>query len=254
MYAQSTGTHPLAATRRDALAGALSAGAVLAGASLLSAVEKARADEAGDAEAYVTQPLMTPYAEPPYVPVEEKVTKKALVVVDYQVDFVDGAFGTNDLAVSIEDAVYDRIQEYLDRGDIVVYTMDTHPAENYALTREGSYIDPHCVPGTEGWEVYGKVRDILTPENAIMVKKGTFGSKYLPDILNAIKDQGVVLESIELAGVSTSGCVFHNAVILYNMFPECEIILDKATTAARGEEATEAALTQLEGWHIVVNR
>lgn len=250
MYAQNTDA--LTPTRRDALAGALSAGAVLAGAGILSRVGQAHADEAGSE--YVTQPLMTPYAEPPYVPVTEKVTKKVLVVVDYQVDFVDGAFGTNDLAVSIEDAVYERIQEYFDRDDIVIYTMDTHPEENYALTREGSYIATHCVPGTEGWEVYGKVRDLLTPENAIMVKKGTFGSKYLPDILNAIKDQGVVLESIELAGVSTSGCVFHNAVILYNMFPECEIILDKATTAARGEEATEAALTQLEGWHIVVNR
>lgn len=250
MYAQESGSANI--TRRDALAGAISAGAILAGAGVLGAANAAQADEVG--ADYVSQPLMTPYAEPPYASVEEKAVKKVLVVVDYQVDFVDGAFGTNDLAISIEDAVYNRVQEYLDRDDIVVYTMDTHPEENYALTREGSWIGAHCVPGTEGWEVYGKVRDILTPENAIMVKKGTFGSKYLPDVLNAIKDQGVVLESIELAGVSASGCVFHNAVILYNMFPECEIILDKATTAARDEESTEAALAQLEGWHMVVNR
>ena len=67
---------------------------------------------------------------------------------------------------------------------------------------------------------------MLTPETAIMVKKGTYGSSQLPAVLQGIKDQGTVLTSIELAGVSTTVCVFHNAVMLYNMFPECEIILD----------------------------
>lgn len=95
---------------------------------------------------------------------------------------------------------------------------------------------------------------MLTPETAIMVKKGTYGSSQLPAVLQGIKDQGTVLTSIELAGVSTTVCVFRNAVMLYNMFPECEIILDVATTTAKTPEATEAALKQLEGWGMVVNR
>lgn len=70
--------------------------------------------------------------------------------------------------------------------------------------------------------------------------------------LHAIKNQQTVLTSIEIAGVSTSVCVFHNAVMLYNMFPECEILMDVATTAAKDPETTQAALKQLEGWGVKV--
>ena len=60
------------------------------------------------------------------------------VVVDYQVDFVDGGvFGRIEPATAIEDALADRVQECLDRGDIIIYTMDTHPSDDYAETREG---------------------------------------------------------------------------------------------------------------------
>jgi nicotinamidase-related amidase len=205
---------------------------------------------------FISQPIYTTYAEPPLADIEKKTseTKRLFVVVDYQVDFVDGAFGANDLAISLDGAIYNRVKEYQESGGLVFYTMDTHPEENYLLTREGGRISEHCVPGTTGWEVYGKTAELLTPENAIMVKKGSFGSKFLPDLINEMKSQGLQIESIELAGVSTTACVFHNAVILYNFFPEAEIILDNSTTAASDAEGTEAALAQLEGWGCVVNR
>lgn len=245
-------------TRRGFMQGAaLAAAAVgVAGLAGCQSAGAAEGDATGDASSsYVAQPQLTPYAEPRMVAIEDTQVqvKNVLVVVDYQVDFVDGSLGRNELAIGLQDAICDRIKQYQDNGDYVFYTMDTHPSENYSLTREGGRVDVHCVPGTEGWEVYGKVRDVLTPETAYMVKKGTYGSKYLPDALTALKNNNLVLGAIELAGVSTSVCVFHNAVLLYNLFPECEIIMDKATTAAKDEEKTDAALKQLEGWGVKVN-
>jgi nicotinamidase-related amidase len=235
--------------------------AILGGCTQQASVDSDGADEAETDDAdttsvpeqsaeFVQTPLLTPYAESPLATVEEKAAnaKDVLIVVDYQVDFVDGALGRNDLAVALEDAIYDRIKQYRDRGDLVVYTMDTHPLENWEFTREGHLYPSHCVLGTEGWEVYGKVKELLTPDQAYIVRKGTFGARHLPDLLNFIKDQGTVIKTIELAGVSASGCVFHNAILVFNHFPECEIVLDRATTAARSEEDTEAALTQLTGF------
>lgn len=230
-----------------------SVAAVAAGAALLGTAASASAEEAGG-EYVVLEDLLTPYAEPPLATVEEKaaLTKRVLVVVDYQVDFVDGALG-NDVAPTIDGAIHDKILEYREAGDIVCYTMDTHPAENYTLTREGGRVKPHCIPGTEGWEVYGTCAELLTPETAIMVKKGTYGSMDLPAVLGKIKSQGTVITSIELAGVSTSYCVFHNAIVLFNAFPECAIILDPATTTSGSEEKTTAALEQLEKFGMIVN-
>lgn len=214
----------------------------------------ASADEPAT-DPYTGQSLITPHAVPPLDTAESLAsrTKRVLVVVDYQVDFVDGAFGANEYAIALEPAIYERVQSYQQAGDIVCYTMDTHLADNYELTREGRRVRPHCMLGTDGWELYGSLGEVLTPESAYMVKKGTYGSSQLASILNEIKSQGTVLTSIELAGVSTTVCVFHNAVMLYNMFPECDIVLDVATTAAKNPEATEAALKQLEGWGMVVN-
>lgn len=211
----------------------------------------------GEDAAAATVSRLTPYASPSVVfdSEREQLMKKVLVVVDYQVDFVDGgAFGRIEPAMAIEEALCDVVRRYQDNDDIVIYTMDTHPSDNYDLTREGTFNPPHCIPGTEGWEIYGKARDLLTPERAIRVKKGTYGSRGLPFVLEALEGQGIAIESVEFAGVSTTCRVLHNAIILYNFFPELPMIFDERTTASYTDEATAAQLEELEGWGFIVKR
>ena len=182
-----------------------------------------------------------------------ELSKRVLVVVDYQVDFVDGGvFGTIEPAVVIEDALCEVIREYQEAGDIVIYTMDTHPADTYLYTREGTFNPPHCIPGTEGWMIYGKARDLLTPDRAIRVLKGTYGSSQLPEVIRTLESQGTKVRSIEFAGVSTTCRVLHNAIILYNFFPQIEMIFDARTTAGYTPEETSAQLEQLQGWGFVI--
>ena len=273
-YAEG-GTEPILTgcpTRAEALAAAAGACAALACAPLA-----ALADEAGEADdgpgfdeeaysgvaediAYYGSGLgyVAPYALPStsYAAQAAAAPKRVLVVVDYQVDFVDGGvFGTSGPAVAIAEALCQKIEAYQDRGDVVIYTMDTHPADLYDLTREATVNPPHCDPDTLGWQVYGRARELLTPQRgAVMVKKGTYGSFEVARIIEGLRSQGTAVESIELAGVSTTCRVLHNAVILYNAFPELPLIMDERTTASYTDERTAEQLEELEAWGFIVRR
>ena len=74
---------------------------------------------------------------------------KALVVVDYQVDFVDGALGFPG-AEKLEQIILDKIANCRSTGGQVIFTLDTH-GEDYLATQEGKRLPvPHCIRGTWG--------------------------------------------------------------------------------------------------------
>lgn len=238
---------------RRSFLGAAAVGSLAVGMGGLLRPEQAWAgSQTGENEPHTGN---NPYVKPPMVTESDLASnmKRVLVVTDYQVDFVDGGvLGTIEPAVAIEDALYDRIKEYQDAGNIVIYTMDTHPADLYPYTREATVNTLHCDPATEGWQVYGKCRELLTPERAILVKKGTYGSIQLPALLETIRSQGTDFEAIEVAGVSTTCRVLNNAVILYNAFPEVPIVLDIRTTASYTDERTRKQLEILESWGFTI--
>ena len=81
---------------------------------------------------------------------------KVLVVVDMQKDFVDGALGTKE-AQDIVPKVVEKIRNF--DGE-VYYTRDTHE-KNYLDTQEGKLLPvPHCILGTEGWELVPEIREL----------------------------------------------------------------------------------------------
>ena len=75
---------------------------------------------------------------------------KVLCVIDMQNDFIDGSLGTKE-AEAIVGNVENKIREYLDNGDTVIFTRDTHE-ENYLSTQEGKNLPvEHCIKDTHGW-------------------------------------------------------------------------------------------------------
>lgn len=246
-----------AITRRGFVGAATCAAAVAAGVAAAAGRAYAAGADGAAPPAPATRTLVEPFSKPQVTTEQERLAnaKRILVVVDYQVDFVSGGvFGPYETATAIEDALYDRVKSYQDAGDIVIYTMDTHPADDYANTREATVNPLHCDPATEGWQVYGRLRELLTPETAIMVKKGTYGAPDLPRVIQTIRDQGTLVESIEVAGVSTTCRVLHNAILLYNFFPELPIVFDERTTASYTDERTAEQLMELEAWGFIVKR
>ena len=133
--------------------------------------------------------------------------KKLLLVVDYQKDFVDGSLGFSG-AEQLEGPICEKIEACRAQGAEVAFTFDTHK-ENYLETQEGRLLPvPHCILGTPGWELYGRVADYCTPGTPCF-HKPAFGSMALAYY---VKTQGY--EEVELCGLVSNICVLSNAVLV----------------------------------------
>ena len=153
---------------------------------------------------------------------------KTLIVVDMQKDFVDGALGTSE-AVAILDNVKAKIKEYIDNGDEVIFTRDTHH-DNYMDTNEGKHLPVvHCIEGSDGWQIY----DGLYVEGCKIVDKPSFGYTGWTDFN---------FEEVELIGLCTDICVVSNALILKALFPEIKVSVDSKCCAGVTVDSHEAAL------------
>ena len=124
---------------------------------------------------------------------------KLLVVIDMQNDFIDGALGTPE-AMHIVEPVKNKIATYKAKGDVIIYTQDTH-TENYPDTQEGKHLPVvHCVKGTEGWEIRNEIDSLLDEKGAVRIDKPTFGSTELGEYVKKL-DEEETLEEITLIGV-----------------------------------------------------
>lgn len=168
--------------------------------------------------------------------------KKLLVVVDMQKDFIDGALGTLE-AQQIVPAVRKRICEYREAGDEVVFTLDTH-GPDYMDTMEGEKLPvPHCLKGTEGWELDAGLREF----DGKRFEKVTFGS---PELAEYAAAGGY--ERIELLGLCTDICVISNALLIKPKTPEAEICVKADCCAGVTPQSHENALNAMKMCHIDV--
>lgn len=166
--------------------------------------------------------------------------KKVLVVVDMQKDFVDGALGSKE-AVAIVDNVVRKIEAF--EGDIIV-TYDTH-YENYMETQEGKNLPvPHCIKGTDGWQLDRKVQAALDKKDYKAIEKPTFGSVELPEYIRATYDPNEI--EIELIGLCTDICVVSNAILMKANFLETAVSVDAACCAGVTVDSHNAALTTMK--------
>lgn len=84
------------------------------------------------------------------------VSKKLLVVIDMQNDFITGALGNAQCR-----AVVSNVVKKVNHTDAdIVYTLDTH-GEDYPDTQEGRKLPvKHCIKGTPGWELIPELEHI----------------------------------------------------------------------------------------------
>lgn len=170
---------------------------------------------------------------------------KALVVVDYQNDFVNGSLGFEG-AELLEPLIVERIAEYRRQGGRIIFTFDTH-GEDYLETAEGRRLPvKHCIEGTAGHNLYGQVADCLYNDD-IVITKGTFGSLELAEFL-----KGKKYTEVELCGLVTDICVVSNAVIAKAALPESRIVVNGGLCASADRSAHEAALKVLKSIQVDV--
>ena len=167
---------------------------------------------------------------------------KTLIVIDMQNDFVTGVLGSKE-AVAVLPNVKKKIDAYMAAGDEVIFTRDTHE-ENYLETNEGRHLPvPHCVKGTEGWQV---VKEIDCPD-CKHIDKPTFGYTRWAE---QFKDSSS--SKIEIIGVCTDICVISNALILKAVLPEIDISVDASCCAGVTPETHRAALTAMKACQVNV--
>ena len=127
--------------------------------------------------------------------------KQALIVVDYQNDFVDGALGFPK-AKELEEPICQKIEQARKEGAEVIFTFDTHGGD-YLSTQEGRKLPvPHCMKNSEGWQLYGRVV-ALKEEGDRCFDKPCFGSWELGEYARQRQ-----FDKIELCGVVSNICCF----------------------------------------------
>lgn len=171
--------------------------------------------------------------------------RKALVVVDFQNDFVCGALGFEN-AASLEDGIVRRMEKALADGETLIFTLDTH-TKNYLDTREGKKLPVvHCIDGTDGHALYGRAADFLGRADKV-IKKPTFGSMELAEFL---RDGG--FDAVELCGLVSNICVICNAALACAALPEAEITVNSALTACADGKLNSEALDVMRGFQVNV--
>ncbi len=159
---------------------------------------------------------------------------KYLVVVDMQNDFIDGALGTPE-ALAIVPYVKEKIRSF--DGE-VLFTRDTH-FDGYMESAEGKKLPvPHCIKGTEGWQIRKELDALRTTEP---IDKITFGSK---ELVAYFADKAP--ESVTLVGLCTDICVISNAMLLKAFYPELPILVDARGCAGVTPESHENALRAMQ--------
>ena len=174
--------------------------------------------------------------------------KQALIVVDYQNDFVTGSLGFSG-AETLDRPICEKIRAARLAGPDVLFTLDTHGAD-YLSCLEGKCTPiPHCVEDTEGWRLYGGVAEEISTADTVFIKH-TYGSLALAEHL-----RGQAYERIELCGLVTDICVLSNAVLARAACPEAEIAVDARAVSSADRAAHERALDALERIYVsVLNR
>ena len=164
--------------------------------------------------------------------------QKLLVVVDMQNDFIDGALGSKE-AVAIVPKVKAKIENF---EGTVLFTRDTH-GEDYMDTQEGHNLPvPHCIKGTEGWEIRSELEALRITD---AIDKVTFGSRELPELLAKLHAEEPIKE-ITFVGLCTDICVISNVMVTKAFFPEIPVVVDAACCAGVTPETHKNALEAMK--------
>lgn len=175
--------------------------------------------------------------------------KRLLIVVDMQNDFIDGIVGSKQAKAIVKNVV-NKIKEYEEAGEEIVFTKDTH-LDNYLVTKEGTYHPVrHAMKGSEGWEICPEIVDFFDMKKYRIYEKYAFGSSdFAQDLID-----GVYLRTtdFEFAGLTTDMSLISNALMVKTFLTEAEVWVDSSCCAGTTQAAHEHALEVMKSCQIHV--
>lgn len=142
---------------------------------------------------------------------------KALINIDYTVDFVTGALPCGEPGMKIEDEISNITREFISRGDYVVFAIDIHQ-KNDSFHPETVLYPPHNIEGMAGRDLYGKLKEVYEKnqerENVYWIDKTRYSAFAGTDLEIKLRERGIM--EVHLVGVCTDICVLHTAIDCYN--------------------------------------
>lgn len=176
---------------------------------------------------------------------EEIVLKKALLVVDYTVDFVaeDGALTCGQPGIALEAYITKLTETFIEEEAFVVFPVDVHE-ENDPYHPETNAFPPHNIRGTVGRELYGTLKEVYdNNKDAIhWMDKTRFSAFAGTDLDILLRARGIT--EIHIVGVCTDICVLHTAVDAYNK--GYQIVIHEKGVASFNEAGHKWALSHFE--------
>lgn len=140
---------------------------------------------------------------------------RALIVIDYTNDFVDGSLPVGQPAIDIEPRISQLTSEFVGNGDYVVMAVDLHE-ENDLNHPESKLFPPHNLRGSRGRELYGSLKTVYEDNQASIywMDKTRYSAFCGTDLELKLRERGIT--ELHLVGVCTDICVLHTAVDAYN--------------------------------------
>jgi nicotinamidase/pyrazinamidase len=176
--------------------------------------------------------------------------KKALIVVDVQVDFLPGGA----LGVDHGDEIIPVITELIRGGGYrtTIATGDYHPR----YTKHFDRWVPHCVKGTPGANIHGS---ILALADHIVLKglgleddgySGFEGEEYVNGMSLDRILESLGITDVDVVGLTTDWCVLYTAVDAIDHNYNTRVL--RAAVRPVDEEAGEEALETMKAAGVVV--
>ncbi|QHW31337.1 cysteine hydrolase [Paenibacillus rhizovicinus] len=168
---------------------------------------------------------------------------KALIVIDYTVDFVVGKLPCGQPAIDIEQRIAELTAQFAGQGDFTVMAVDLH-REQDELHPEHRLFPPHNIEGTDGRDLYGRLKDVYEAnrERIYWMDKTRYSAFCGTDLELQLRMRDI--QELHLVGVCTDICVLHTAVDAYNK--GFRIVIHADAVASFNEQGHDWALTHFE--------
>ncbi|TQS76476.1 cysteine hydrolase [Ornithinibacillus gellani] len=171
------------------------------------------------------------------------LVKKALINIDYTVDFVadEGKLTCGKPGQELENYIADLTETFLQDGDFVALAIDAH-TEGDTHHPESKLFPPHNIIGTAGRTLYGRLEEIYQThhDNSLLYyfDKTRYSAFAGTDLELRLRERGI--QEIHLVGVCTDICILHTAVDAYNK--GFQIVVHESGVASFNQAGHEWAL------------
>lgn len=143
--------------------------------------------------------------------------KKALLVIDYTVDFVarDGALTCGEPGIVLETYITDLTKIFLDDKHFVVFPVDVHDLDD-PYHPETKLFPSHNIRGTAGRNLYGSLQRLYEErkEEIYWMDKTRYSAFAGTDLELQLRARNI--SELHLVGVCTDICILHTAVDAFN--------------------------------------